>query len=730
MSSDTHRLPTWLGPVLVLGIGAGLYMSGIEAPFTGDDILVTIENPRLDKPAAIGEFFQEDFDRQVPDSIPTPAGESSPSSRFGLYRPLLATSFTLNHLLGGLHPLAWRLTNLVLYLLCCLVVLALARRILTSANAALACALLFVVHPVHTESVASLLGGRAELLAGLCVLCGWWAFMAAGEKTGWRRILLDSAVAGLLAIGLLAKENAAVLPGVVMLWAFLIDRQHLARLALRVAPQLAVLAIYMLVRLSIVGRLAPVDWSVTFGDQASWQIALTALWFQVNYLRLALLPHPLQVQTCYHDEVASASHPLAAVAGLLLLVIVTWAIISSLRARSRGETRFGSFALLLFFWFLFPVSHVIPFPVVMAERFLFLPSFAVCLMGGWLLTKWSPTRPRASWSIVGLIALLGAGLTLWRNGDWADPVRLWTRSADCAPDSGRPFNNLGTHLLRTGLPQKALEAFERSISRQANKPRYHFNRGVALHRLKRINEAELAYRRTLALQPAYGPALLNLGALRHQEGDLADAATLFERAAKADPSVAAPFVNLGAVRQQQGRVGEAEKLYKLALEIAPGSIDARFNLARLLAGTARKAEAERLYRTVLRDKPDHSLALNNLANMDKDRGESTAAKTGYLAAIAADPACVPAHYNLGNLLSRAGELTAAERHYRLALQRAPKHLQASIALGLLMVRQGRQAEALTILNAARQTAPGDPRILLLERALGSFGNEDAPRPQN
>ena len=78
-------------------------------------------------------------------------------------------------------------------------------------------ALLFAVHAVHTEAVANVAGGRAELVSGFFFLLAWWAHAARPGASGRASTLFY--VAGLMAyLGvLLAKESAVTFLGVVLL---------------------------------------------------------------------------------------------------------------------------------------------------------------------------------------------------------------------------------------------------------------------------------------------------------------------------------------------------------------------------------------------------------------------------------------------------------------------------------------------------------------------------------
>jgi hypothetical protein len=135
----------------------------------------------------------------------------------GPYRPVAALSNAVNYALHGAAPGGYHAVNVALHAVTTLLVYALARRLLevlapTRARAgALGAALLFAVHPAHVEAVAPMVG-RGDLLAaagGLGAL-----LLALDWRRRWWR--LPAAVA-LLAAAVLAKETAAVVPGLFVL---------------------------------------------------------------------------------------------------------------------------------------------------------------------------------------------------------------------------------------------------------------------------------------------------------------------------------------------------------------------------------------------------------------------------------------------------------------------------------------------------------------------------------
>lgn len=89
------------------------------------------------------------------------------SGSHGSYRPLCVLTFRLNYLLGGLQPWGYHLVNVLLHCLATLLLIRIARLVLPKTKSQIGEAvtgLLFAAHPIHTETVAGIVG-RADLAA-------------------------------------------------------------------------------------------------------------------------------------------------------------------------------------------------------------------------------------------------------------------------------------------------------------------------------------------------------------------------------------------------------------------------------------------------------------------------------------------------------------------------------------------------------------------------------------
>ena len=82
------------------------------------------------------------------------------------YRPVQALTYLLDYHLWGLTPAGFHLTSVLLHAGTAMLLYRLGGSLLRDARAALVAALLFAVHPIHTEAV-TYIAGRSDPLAAL-----------------------------------------------------------------------------------------------------------------------------------------------------------------------------------------------------------------------------------------------------------------------------------------------------------------------------------------------------------------------------------------------------------------------------------------------------------------------------------------------------------------------------------------------------------------------------------
>ncbi len=355
------------------------------------------------------------------------------------WRPLSSASYAALVGAFGRRPLPLRATIFVLHLLACGLLALLVHDLGLGEEAALSAAALFLVSPVHIETLMTVTFDK-EILTTLGVL----GLMIAHLR---RRPLLGAAA---LTFACLAKETGVVgLALVVLLDLLRGGADEFKRRAKAHAAYAATAGAYLLLRF---GPLKGPAGETNLSALLPWteRLYYGARAF-VSSTRVLLAPAGLRIE---YFALPASSPLLGAswVGGALCLLAA--ALTFAARAR-RGRPALAFFllwplpALLL-------VSNIVPAAVLslrlMAERWLYLPAAGVCAALA-LLLRGRPARLRllvATWAALGFI----------RIQDWSSEPRLWSSLVRVYPWSAKAVEGYGEALYRAGRTPEALAAFE------------------------------------------------------------------------------------------------------------------------------------------------------------------------------------------------------------------------------------------------------------------------------
>jgi hypothetical protein len=434
-----------------------------------------------------------------------------------MYRPLTVATYVAD---WPVQSFAWyHAVNVLWHAAASVLVAALARRWIGSVGALVA-GLLFAVHPVHVEAVANVVG-RDELMAGCFALVAVYAALVRGS-VGWSSAALS--------LGLLCKENAAVVPGLIVWgWALGIARPDRRRLAAFAASWAAIAVAYGVVRWAVllphdVRLLAPV-----FAGQSPLTVRLTALAALADVARLLVFPLTLRVDYSPAERTAISSFADGRL-GLGVLAAAAWAFLLVLAWR-RGR-RVEAFGLGWIGIAFAPVANLLfPTGILVAERTLYLPSAGLAIAAGAWLEQFSARR---LWLVVGALVLAGSARTALRVPVWRSDLTAVLSILNDSPRSYDGAARMAGIYLAANRPAQALEAARASLDVYDKDPRPLFIGAAAAYRLGRVPLADslLASARRLCLCFSY---------YRHE----AEAAT-----ARGDTALAGWL--LGRLRQLEG----------------------------------------------------------------------------------------------------------------------------------------------------------------------------------
>src|SRR5438477_461618 len=151
----------WLLPALVLGFL--IYTNTLGGEFVYDDLRQIVRNTLIQD----GSQF---WHAMASDVWAFKGGDEAVSN---YWRPSFVLWMILNFRCFGLNTFGWHLTNVLLHLGVITLAFVLLRRLRIARPVAGAIALVFAVHPVHTESVAWI-SGAPDLILGAAILGSIW----------------------------------------------------------------------------------------------------------------------------------------------------------------------------------------------------------------------------------------------------------------------------------------------------------------------------------------------------------------------------------------------------------------------------------------------------------------------------------------------------------------------------------------------------------------------------
>ena len=456
------------------------------------------------------------------------AGTGTPSD---VYRPLLLLSILGEHALHGGRAIWFHITNIALHIATTLVLFGLLLEVLRNRPfarlSAFFAALIFGLHPIHTEAVNSIFN-RSEILATLAVLGALWSVLRDVE-TNPRRAFSIAAL--LYFVALLCRESAASLPLLLLLMlAFLrpqllFDRRNWRRLWPAISLIVVVAGYLLLRRLALPGRLDDVPVAKIVPQNFAHRLGM-ALTMLREGLRLLFVPHPLRA----NYDAFGAGGPLHA------LLIHALILMSAIMTRRSAP----GFLLGLGFYYLamLPSTRLLTsgaFSVTLGERYLYLPSVGLSLGLAMLLPQLCATIGTRAVSIAGsVIAVLFFAGTGARNVDWHSDLALWQAESRVAPNSGNSWRYLTGAQIDARRYADAARICDEQLSRHGDFGKLQMHCAIAYEQLYRDREAETAYRRAIEL---------GMGAVGHG--------------------------NLGRFLANTGRRPEAEREYLAAIDSEP-----------------------------------------------------------------------------------------------------------------------------------------------------------------
>ncbi len=480
------------------------------------------------------------------------------------YHPLTLISYGFDHAIWKFNPLGYHIHNLFLHLATVLMLFFSLKKIHLEKSTIFISVFLFAIHPVNVECV-SWASERKSLLAAFFFLVSFHQYVSF-RQSGRLLPYLTSFLFFLLS--LLSKASTIVAPFLWMAFDHFIEKVPIRKLRLYEKLPFIVLAeFHFFISMGAASRGHSL---FSYHSGGALQSIFNSSDILARYLGLLLWPDGLsaliypQGDSIWRD------------AGL-------WIVLIGLFAFLRKSRQDLSFWAVWFFLFLVPVLNWVPLPIMMANRYLYLPQIGI-----WIL-----------------LAEMFRSVCAWRNKPFGEESSCrWI-----TPSSPSHPHNIP--LIKLILPTMVVV--------------FSFWAFFLLSQTVRTNQvwrnSNVLWNDVLAKFPQSAIAHFNLGAYWQERGELARAAAQFAAAIQLDPRAGPAYAGLAKYYLAENNIKGAIQFLRAALEVNPDSDVFLINLASIYQSHGEPKLAAKAYCQAISVNPENLGLYKNLFDVCLDGGE-------------------------------------------------------------------------------------------------------------
>jgi protein O-mannosyl-transferase len=560
---------------LIALLGIMVYGNHLHNAFQFDSVAYIVNNPKLAHPEELLtlEFLTSELKS----------------------RALLRMSMAVNAALGEDHPFGYHLFNITFHIFNSLLLFFISEKVFRcllrdpenrDANkirgVSMLTALLFLCHPIQTESVIYIIS-RSEVLAATFYLGGFFLFQSVWEQRrsaspALKFLGLPALLFIIFALGFSVKQTLITLPAILLLYALCQCEPGSGPIRFLLRWKW-VLAGMLLVAFSLLLRKLLADETFLIGPsnpeemvgRKKYMLSQPSV-LVLYYLKLLLFPVNLNID----PDIPVVTHlmswrflgPTALIGALIYLA---------------SQSRIYFFGIAWFLIILSPSSSIITLHDLAAEHRVYLASYGFYLLlalGLWQgiiqLPRFSEAAKRSTafFLLVVLVGSLGV-MTVKRNLTWRSELTLWEDTRLKSPHLVRPLINLGRAYSLAGQMDRAIFYYEASLKQAPGVFSLNYNLGEVYFDQGRIEDALKRLRMAEALSPEVPEVHGKLGEIymKTEQYDLAD--RYFKQAIELKPKYPVALRNLGILNYfHLQRPDQAKIYFSRSLTLAPNQPEA------------------------------------------------------------------------------------------------------------------------------------------------------------
>jgi tetratricopeptide (TPR) repeat protein len=561
------------------------------------------------------------------------------------YRPLMTFAYLILWQIFGDIPFGFHLFNVTLNAAVVVMVFHSGRRLFSDTRIAWLAAALFAVHPIHTE-VVNWIAALPELEVTFFVLLAFWLYTRL--DSGSARIYLSTVAC--FALAMLSKEPALMFAPLAIVYEHFVRPENTAApfktKIVRYAPLCVVAAGYLLLRIALFGKLAP----VLQRPKVTWPQAIYSAFALVGgYVKYLFWPAPLSVFHVFHPSMSIAEAP-------VLIGICVFALAATLILYLYKRAPAAAFCI---FWMGITIAPMLNArwmaTNVFTERYLYLPSVGFCWLVAWAgVTLWdrvggaiaAPRRVVA----VGFAAILLVSLVavVRRNMVWRDDLTLYTRTLQTNPDAAIIRSNLGALYYDSLQVDRAIAEWQIALAQKPDNIVTMNALGIGYTKVGRYADAEAMFQQALAAKPLWGDSHFNRGLLLQKIGQMPEALQEFKAGVTLSPLNGAAHRWYGEALLETNQLEEAAAQLQQAVELE-GTLESMHDLVNAYVRQGRYTEAEPVLRRIIAKFPIDTSAHLQLGQTLEKTGKPDRARIEYQTVLSGDPANMDAKVGIERL---------------------------------------------------------------------------------
>ena len=508
--------------VLVFLFCASVFAYGniLFGDFVFDDNIFIENNLQIRSPANVEQIYRSS----------TTAGSGLLNDNF--YRPNQQFIYTLLHSAFGLNPFFFHFAPILLHVLNAFLVFILFIKLDTSRKFSFFGALIFLLHPILTESV-SYVSGLSDPLVTITILLTILIFLKAAEEPDYKKylkLLILGAVT--FAIGLFSKENQIVALGLLPLLAIFQYKRGKTiywKRSLAFFGALCLLGlVYIYARLTVLnftGAIGLTGDSNVYTENLSVRI-YTFIHVLPEYLKMLLWPWHLYYEKPYTPYLTLFS--IQSILGMVIIIWALWAALYSLIKRSPARnapsiaSAGGGKIFLGIGWFfvaMIPFMGIVPLNATYLEHWLYVPIIGfIFMVVCWMEETEYRTKGKMVVILLCILVLFSTRI-IARNMEWGNPIKFYENELKYTATSARIYNNLAMELADKGTCADAIPHYEKAIFINDSYPQTRHNLGNCLEELGKKEEAFAEYLKALYIQPNFPYSIVAITNMFSAAGD-------------------------------------------------------------------------------------------------------------------------------------------------------------------------------------------------------------------